>query len=409
MQSNLITHLKKGKGDLIENIKILLYKEDPNIFEIIDFDNNDIYQEPLLFSYFNAKESNKFYLNSILFGYMSLETQQNGVVVLSDENGRIYLPNLGWITTEKVNKTFKLFKDKKNKVKLFYNGSDCEFKLESIEKIKNTNIEYLRYPIPLLKQCYYDVDNNLINVEIEKISKTHVKNVIKALNLIKKFAPTHFNLISLVTKKIVVFNVNTYLRNSFADIKAHGISFSNAYQEEYNEVFFVDDISHQTGHIIFTTLTHQLSNFIKINSETILETLKLGNNTIETRSIEDIFHALYTYYTALICLDACLDEKVFDVKKTHEALGRLYFYIGKCHCDLKLVENADINNTSVSINEIFTKNGLEIYTEIKNKFNSIRKKWIDHLKLFDMSNQPYNFTFSKFIEKNPIYEDEKIN
>jgi hypothetical protein len=31
-------------------------------------------------------------------------------------------------------------------------------------------------------------------------------------------------------------------------------------------------------------------------------------------------------------------------------------------------------------------------------------KWFDKVKDFDMSNQPYNFTYSKFIVLNPIKE-----
>ena len=80
---------------------------------------------------------------------------------------------------------FKLFKDEHNKIRLFCNDVESEYKLEPIEKIKNTNIEYLKYSIPLLKKYYYDVDNNLVDVEIENISKKHIQNVTKALNLIK--------------------------------------------------------------------------------------------------------------------------------------------------------------------------------------------------------------------------------
>ena len=359
----------------------------------------------MLFAYFNSEKRDISILHTILYGYMNFEAQRKGVIIESDENGRIYLPNLGWLITGKIIQKFKLFKNEHNKIRLFYNAVESEYQLEPIIKIKNTNIEYLKYSIPLLKQCYYDVDNNLINVEIEKIASKHLQNVTKALSLIKQFTPKHFDLINLITKKIAVFNVDTYLRNSFATLSAHGISFSNAYQKEYNEVFFIDDIAHQTGHVIFNALIYDLPNFIKIDPTTILENLELGDNSTETRSIRIVFHALYTYHTTFTCLNACLDAEVFDTKRTHEALGRLYFYIGKCYKDLMLVETANINNTPVDIKDLFTENGLDIYFEIKNKFNFIREKWGNILSSLNMSNQPYNFTYSKFVELNPLDEN----
>jgi len=398
-------NIKLGQKQLIENIKILLYKKDSNIFNIIDFEDDRIYQEPLLFAYFNDKKSNNLNLYTILYGYMNFDAQKKGISVESDEYGRVYLPNIGWLMTNENTQKLKLYKDKNSKIKLLYKGFICEYKLESIEKIDNTNIEYLKYPIPLLKQYYYDVDNNLINVEIERISIKHLKNVTRALNLIKQFAPKHFDLIVLATKKIVVFNVDTTLRNSFATLSAHGISFSNAYQKEYNEVFFIDDIAHQTGHVVFNALTYDLPNFIKIDPNTILESLELGNNITETRNIQVVFHALYTYYTTFICLNACIDAEVFDAKRKHEALGRLYFYIRKCYQDLSLVETANIDNELIGLKDIFTERGLEIYFEIKNKFDLIRVKWIEILKVFNMSNQPYNFTYFKFVELNPLDEN----
>ena len=38
------------------NIKILLYKENEKIFDLLDFEDENIYKEPLLFTYLNNKE-----------------------------------------------------------------------------------------------------------------------------------------------------------------------------------------------------------------------------------------------------------------------------------------------------------------------------------------------------------------
>ena len=45
---------------ILDNIKTLIYIEDKSIFEKIDFDDDTIYLEPLLFAYFNSKKDKLF-------------------------------------------------------------------------------------------------------------------------------------------------------------------------------------------------------------------------------------------------------------------------------------------------------------------------------------------------------------
>ena len=40
--------IELGRYLMIENIKMLLYKADEDIFETLDFENDSIYQEPLI-------------------------------------------------------------------------------------------------------------------------------------------------------------------------------------------------------------------------------------------------------------------------------------------------------------------------------------------------------------------------
>ncbi len=55
-----------------EIIQLLLYKEDSTLLEKIDFENDNIFLEPLLFTYFNSKKYNSFpkeVLEEIMQGY----------------------------------------------------------------------------------------------------------------------------------------------------------------------------------------------------------------------------------------------------------------------------------------------------------------------------------------------------
>jgi hypothetical protein len=95
---------------------------------------------------------------------------------------------------------------------------------------------------------------------------------------------------------------------------------------------------------------------------------------IENRDLYVLFHALYTYYTSFICLDACLDAGDFNKRQTHEAKGRIAFYINKCYNDLILIDNEPFKAEENAL-KYFTENGLSIYKEIKNTWLEMSKFW----------------------------------
>ncbi len=394
-----------GNQSLIENIKLLLYQTDVTVFDRIDFDDDKIYREPLLFAYFKNVENSMYSLDAILYGYTQPNLRPLKISIASDEFGRIYLPNIGWLLTNEKHQLYDMATNAESEITLRKNGTLIPYRLEKPDTLNDTSIEVLKYPISLLKQFYYDTGQLLVEVEITEITKKHRENLRKAWNLIRKHLPTHYETILLTTNRCVIFNVDSNLRNSFATLSAQGISFFNAYQDDYNEVFFVDDIAHQTGHIIFNAMIYEVENFLLVSPDTIIQNVEVEGILTESRDIHVIFHALYTYYTTFICLDACLEAGVFTKQKRHEALGRMSFYIKKCYQDISLIEDPleKYNKTSklYASKELFTANGFIIYNEIKKTYRSMVKKWINIVGDFDMSNQPYNFTYAKFNEINP--------
>ena len=135
---------------LSQNIKILQYKNNENIFNYLDFEKDLIYVEPLLFAYFNEKNNKKIDVESIVYGFSNTDIKFK---LFSDEYGKIYLPNIGWFLTNHKNGIFNF---DKNNFKLFKEEIEIEFIFEKIELIENTSIELLKYSIPLLKQFYFN-------------------------------------------------------------------------------------------------------------------------------------------------------------------------------------------------------------------------------------------------------------
>lgn len=364
---------------LIDSIQFLLYKENPSLLEKIDFDNDVIFLEPLLFAYFNSKKDNLFtttLLTEIMQGYF-VEKEALLIEESYNKESIAYLPNLGYFD--------------KNKEKA-----------DEIYVIKNTSIELLLHPIVHLKYIFKDFNEKTINENEIYISKDfslqYANCLTNAFSYIKKSCPRHFNLIEQHCKKIVLFKTDTKSTNSFATINAQGIAFLNIYQDDYDEVFFVDDIAHQTGHVIMNAILFERKKYFVIdeNQNIGLFTKKKS----EYRSFYVLYHALYTYYTTLLCLDNCLENNLFNKRQIHETYGRIGFYLMKYSMDLSNFEK--VINYHNSIDNVLTSEGKVIFKEIVNQYIKMQEKYKAIVSKFNYKNQPYNFTYSEFVKLNPL-------
>ena len=363
-------------NEKINSVKILLYKEAQHILEKVDFDDDEIFCSPLLFSYFRHKlidtftpEEEKALLEEFMQGYF-VEKQPLKLDKLYNEEGIAYVPNVGYYRkgeTEPFAPTFK---------------------------VKDSSIKILRCTTPLLKvvvetpaedQLWND---NLYNARIGQLNT--------AMDLIRKNVPDQYRLIDQCCEYIYLFKTDPKNSNSFASGNALGMAFFNAYQEGYNEIFFIDDIAHQTGHIILNNIMFSKPTFYIIDHTQRVEDV-IGR--FDHRNINILIHALYTYYTTFYCFDECVRANCFEGKLYKEALARIGVYQRKCEIDLKIL--GDVEKHFGGLENMVTKKGLDVVNSIKNKFNEINEKWGSVIKDYDFSNQDYNFSFKLFEELNP--------
>ena len=54
---------------LLETIQLLLYKEKPTLLNKVNFDDDNIFLEPLLFAYFNSKKDPRSRANPFAWFY----------------------------------------------------------------------------------------------------------------------------------------------------------------------------------------------------------------------------------------------------------------------------------------------------------------------------------------------------
>lgn len=368
--------------ELINTTKLLLYKENPSLLEKVDFEDDIVFLEPLLFSYFNSKKDKLFateLLIEIMQGYF-IEKEPLRIDHSYNNEGIAYIPNVGYFNNEKE-------------------------KVDDVFIIKNSSIELLIHPTIHLKHIFKDFNENNIDeakIEISEPLCNKYKNALfNAFQYIKTSNEEHFDLIEQCCKKVVLFKSDPKNTNSFATINAHGIAFFNVYQDDYDEVFFVDDIAHQTGHIILTSLLFVRKNYF-INDENS-GIAAITNNRSEYRSFYILFHALYTYYTTVLCLNSCLMSKHFNKIQVHEANARIGFYLLKYKSDLLNFEK--VINHFENLENVLTIKGIEVYKSIEDKYFEINKKYSEIVETFDYRNQPYNFTFKEFLKQNPMTND----
>ncbi|WP_077399136.1 hypothetical protein [Cellulophaga omnivescoria] len=374
-------HLK-----VIDTLKKILYQKDGTIFDKLDFYDDTIFSEPLLFSCINSKYDE--WIDVLIFSLSKNRETLNTTYTTAIDEQIIYLPNLGYI---KLNKKYP------KKVQLKYISDSIhlsdednkllEFRLKPLTKNKE-GIEFLKCNHPLLKPLYVNEQGKITDIIIsEDLYIKHIEHFNNALEVISQVYPEYYNLVKTYIKKVVFYQGEA---NSFATIQAHGIAFFNV-KDDYNEVFFLDNIMHQCAHVFFNALTLDKKELFNMP-----HTSDLSFFTKEESDkgfvLYDRFHGLFTQTNINICMERCINEKIFDEDKHFELLGRF---------------TSNMNRFSAAINKFnhkkkYKKEGLAWYTFFNKTYEEIQNRNKSLLFKYDISNQPYVFNYKKFKDVNKL-------
>ncbi len=399
------SNLLRGKSEIAEYMKIIIYKTIPDFFELLDFDNDNIFLDPTLFAAIKSDNDSAIdsdLLKQLLWGSIIIGDRPKKINVIADKYGIIYLPKIGWITGKE--------KSKSHTLETTSNGYLLDGQSVNVEPIEQNNklgIELLKHRLELFDDRFYDSSHKLIDYDVNGAFNRKSSIFNNALNFIAENVPWLAHLLVEGCAKAVVFNDGTHpvndlfcLRNSFASFQIKRISFHNIYQPWYDEVFFLDDISHQMGHVIFDQIINNKRRFFKVNhDETIRPVSNYGRTigSIERRSHEIVLHSLYTYFLILNVLDTALQNDRFIDEQKAEIKGRIAFYLRKSALDFELFESFDKNEVAETI---YTTEGLYVYVGMKQSFISILNKYQALLDSYHLNNQTYNYNHKKFLEVN---------
>lgn len=364
----------------IDSLKLLLYKRHSDIFERLDFDDDDIYQDPLLFAYVTQKDDK--WLDYLIYGYE--KNPKKKIEVFTNKKGIIYISKIGYFITNLI--SCELILENKNGRFILFDssGNNVNFNFEPIFYLAE-QIELIKTHHPLLECMFVNNDGEIVDVEINNIAEKHIDHFNNSLAIIKKHYFDYFTLLIKNVKKVLMYHGEPY---SFASIQGHNMIFLNVSNED-DEIFFLDHILHEGSHVVFNTLTYDT----KIDLFTIPFKSPISDFTKNPQDHGEVygrFHGMFTQSNINICFETCIENNIFNTRQNHELLGRFSSNMKRF--------NASVEKFNLPL--LYKEEGLKWYTFFKNRCAELTKRNRETIYSLDVSNQPYVFSYEIFNKTN---------
>lgn len=373
--------LEEGQQLLALHLRTLIYKTARDWFERLPFEDDTAFLRPTLFAWFTGNDPD-LTLAQLICGHLPAEQRPSSTPVRSDRKGRVFLPGLGTFLTEHPMSSGEWIQDGKRGILRLGNHYALatfqpEMRLDAHELAIYTQI-------PAVFEHFFP-QPPLAGVEENTRFPIHELNV--ALLDLRHLDPLLYAAIRQVTSSIQLYRSEA--PNSFASLSAHGAAFLNV-PPDADRISFLDDIAHQCGHILFNAMTLQRQATLAIEPETPLRAIVPAVG--DTRSVYSAFHGLFTYSLILRSLDARLNAPGLSLGERFQTRGRIAFYLTKFHTDLCNLNHA----------RVFTPLGQLYYARFLQTYEAAYARYANSLKDLDLSQQPYVFSWSQFLQDNPV-------
>jgi hypothetical protein len=381
------TDIQRGQTYFAGMIETLLSAFDPEFGELLNDARPGAALEPLLFAYFSLGNRDVPFIQ-LLFGYLHESRRPERIHVFADSKGIVYMPRIGYFKTNSSNRKLEMHvTDHQRGFQFTVNGETVPYTFLNDLTVANTSVELCRYPLRTLEPIFRDTLGVSIPVEVKDASLRDARHVENALTIIQLCFPSYYEEVVRTTRRIVLFSSPEL--NSFASLSAYGAVFLNISDHD-DEVSYIEDLVHQCGHVIFSSLSSDQGIFLRVDPDTPL--IAFTDRSQETRSVYVALHGLFTEAAISLTLSHCDDQNLFSGRQRHELLGRLAYIARRFDLDLKDFERE----------EIFSQKGFALFEELRTSFGEIGDERRRFLRRFDLSNQSYNFNYQKFAELNPI-------
>lgn len=387
LESYCASALPQGQAALEAAMRTLVQREQPAIADALARSPSDTFLDPLWFAYYYAKEP-PLLLPQLAFGHVAPALRPRAFPLDTDERGVAYLPGYGYLVTHRRLRPLEARWDPAT-LQLTLHDDTTPVSYERVEArcVAGSSIAIPPFGNPLYDLTYTDAEGLPVNEPIASCGSLHAPALALALALIDEHQPAYAALLRQAVREVFVFQRPNV--NCFATLNAHGTVFLNAGPEE-DEVFFVDELVHQCGHVIFNAVTVRRPDFFEVDPDLTLHELGLSQHPLEVRNLYTVFHGLYTESVMVRCLRALDERRVFCGRRAHQLRGRLAFIARKMAIDVAYVRQPGL----------FSPLGESLLDAFRATFDGVRSERPD-LFADDLRGQPYNFDYALYARRNP--------
>ncbi len=325
-----------------------------------------IFLNPSFFSVITNPNSQSL-INQAVIGLLPTDILNYRKVELrSNKDGVVYIPYLGYKLEKK---NFKFYADEK-----YINSKDWIPEKTFDHTMTITSHSDIFQDI-LFKNKSYSCGHNSKNNDL----------LLRALEIIKFTSINYYGALKSATKSITLFQSNDV--NSFASNNFYGSAFLNT-NHGNTLSFYIEDIAHQGGHIVFSSLVTDPNKLFNIKASHLIGKLI---NKEDHRDLKTVFHGFFTYSAILECLTNAIESKSLKITDQKEAYGRISFSLHRFKADL-------IN--AIQILDNLSKLGIDWLQKFRIFYEEMCKLHSDEIMNISMKDQPYNFSLEIFLKHN---------
>jgi hypothetical protein len=373
-----------GQRRLADAIRRLIYQTDEAMFDQLDYDNDSLFLQPTLFSYFTDPHPSVA-LPQILYGAILPCRRPTTLQINTDANGQAMLNSFANIETEMPAAALNFCRGSNGSYHCSIGAVSSPFRMHAPLIVPGTHIEVTTRIHPLFYRFFDQPDRPMTNPCQVQAPESSVSYLLIALALIQRYCPAAWLEIAAFIRQIVLYCAPA--PNSFAAKSAHGAIFCNV-ASDHDEVALLEDIAHQAAHVIFNACSHDPMRLIVIDPDTPMNSL--CDEPQDTRPINAAFHALFTYTMICRVLTQVLDADVLAERQAHEILGRVGLILYKFSYDLGIL----------SIPKLYTSAGLRCYEAFRTEYQRFTVRYGTLVDTFLYDNQPYAFDYPCFVQRN---------
>lgn len=384
----LTDHFEAYLGFFVDIIKMEMYKNAQDTFAHLEWENDECFMEPLATMQLVYKPVPKFHLKQLLLGRMPEEKRLTSLKVYADKAGVVYLPAIGYLTSTYPDQELDLtISTQFDSFQLQKDGQLVESEFFPVVNYRNTPIEITRFDNEIMREMYGTKENPL-SVDVDQGFAKHHDHVVKAMDLLHEVNPWYFEMVTDLIRKFVIF-YNPDVR-SFASKSTTGIAFFSAY-DEYNEIFFLEDIIHQCAHNILYTLTVKMDEYFKVEAK-YGKISEFNGNPDDYRTIYSAYHGVFSLVNIVDTFGRILNRDFDDPRKSLEVRARFVDNLRRLKKGV----------ASLKHEEIYTERGWGLLLMIEAYCDQLTEQYASLMEGHDFTNQSYVFSFEKYLEANPV-------